>query len=127
MSHNSSTARCALFARAFPGIVRFPRLRFAALCKRQSDASNTRSAPLGPSPTISPQLNTAANHGAPSYLPAACQVCQKTAGMAQGSRDQGGVGTADPDDDSPNMIVYRKVGGALHHCLPMSWSLSDLL
>ncbi|XP_018582800.1 regulator of G-protein signaling 6 isoform X2 [Scleropages formosus] len=29
--------------------------------------------------------------------------------MAQGSRDQGGVGTADPDDDSPNMIVYRKI------------------
>ncbi|MGH0142854.1 UNVERIFIED_CONTAM: hypothetical protein FKN15_014389 [Acipenser sinensis] len=29
--------------------------------------------------------------------------------MAQGPKDQGGVGTADPDDDSPNMIVYRKV------------------
>ncbi|MGH0135621.1 UNVERIFIED_CONTAM: hypothetical protein FKN15_058226 [Acipenser sinensis] len=28
--------------------------------------------------------------------------------MAQGPKDQGGVGTADPDDDSPNMIVYRK-------------------
>lgn len=28
--------------------------------------------------------------------------------MAEGSRDQGGVGTADPEDDSPNMIVYRK-------------------
>ncbi|KAJ8341488.1 hypothetical protein SKAU_G00337790 [Synaphobranchus kaupii] len=29
--------------------------------------------------------------------------------MAQGNRDQGGVGTADPDEDSPNMIVYRKI------------------
>ncbi|XP_041132317.1 regulator of G-protein signaling 6-like isoform X1 [Polyodon spathula] len=29
--------------------------------------------------------------------------------MAQGPKDQGGVGTADPDDDSPNMIVYRKI------------------
>ncbi|XP_048831398.1 regulator of G-protein signaling 6 isoform X4 [Brienomyrus brachyistius] len=29
--------------------------------------------------------------------------------MAQASRDQGGVGTADPDEDSPNMIVYRKI------------------
>lgn len=29
--------------------------------------------------------------------------------MAQGPRDQGAVGTADPDEDSPNMIVYRKI------------------
>lgn len=38
--------------------------------------------------------------------------------MAEGSRDQGGqggqgsqggVGTTDPEEDSPNMIVYRKV------------------
>lgn len=29
--------------------------------------------------------------------------------MAEGSRDQGGVSTADPEEDSPNMIVYRKV------------------
>jgi len=29
--------------------------------------------------------------------------------MAQASQDQGAVGVADPDDDSPNMIAYRKV------------------
>lgn len=29
--------------------------------------------------------------------------------MAEGSRDQGGVGITDPEEDSPNMIVYRKV------------------
>ncbi|XP_041929015.1 regulator of G-protein signaling 6-like isoform X1 [Alosa sapidissima] len=29
--------------------------------------------------------------------------------MAQGSRDHIGVGTANPDDDSPNMIVYKKI------------------
>ncbi|XP_035278624.1 regulator of G-protein signaling 6-like isoform X2 [Anguilla anguilla] len=29
--------------------------------------------------------------------------------MAQGSREQAGVGTADPEEDSPNMIVYRKI------------------
>lgn len=29
--------------------------------------------------------------------------------MAEGSKDQGGVGTTDPEEDSPNMIVYRKV------------------
>ncbi|KAM3871133.1 regulator of G-protein signaling 6-like isoform 5-T5 [Diretmus argenteus] len=29
--------------------------------------------------------------------------------MAEGSRDQGGVGTTDPEEDSPNMIVYRKI------------------
>lgn len=29
--------------------------------------------------------------------------------MAEGSRDQGSVGTTDPEEDSPNMIVYRKV------------------
>ncbi|XP_066550423.1 regulator of G-protein signaling 6 isoform X2 [Amia ocellicauda] len=29
--------------------------------------------------------------------------------MAQGHKDQGAVGTADPDEDSPNMIVYRKI------------------
>ncbi|CAM4693704.1 unnamed protein product [Leuciscus chuanchicus] len=28
--------------------------------------------------------------------------------MAQASQDQGAVGVADPDDDSPNMIAYRK-------------------
>lgn len=28
--------------------------------------------------------------------------------MAEGSKDQGGVGTTDPEEDSPNMIVYRK-------------------
>uniref|UniRef100_A0A669EXX3 Regulator of G protein signaling 6 n=1 Tax=Oreochromis niloticus TaxID=8128 RepID=A0A669EXX3_ORENI len=29
--------------------------------------------------------------------------------MAEGSKDQGGTGTADPEEDSPNMIVYRKI------------------
>uniref|UniRef100_A0A4W6EQD4 Regulator of G protein signaling 6 n=1 Tax=Lates calcarifer TaxID=8187 RepID=A0A4W6EQD4_LATCA len=29
--------------------------------------------------------------------------------MAEGSRDQGGAGTTDPEEDSPNMIVYRKI------------------
>ncbi|XP_030625504.1 regulator of G-protein signaling 6-like isoform X3 [Chanos chanos] len=29
--------------------------------------------------------------------------------MAQGSRDQGSAGTADLEEDSPNMIVYRKI------------------
>lgn len=29
--------------------------------------------------------------------------------MAEGCRDQGSVGTTDPEEDSPNMIVYRKV------------------
>ncbi|XP_073340092.1 regulator of G-protein signaling 6 isoform X5 [Pagrus major] len=29
--------------------------------------------------------------------------------MAEGSKDQGGVGTTDPEEDSPNMIVYRKI------------------
>ncbi|XP_051951745.1 regulator of G-protein signaling 6-like isoform X1 [Xyrauchen texanus] len=29
--------------------------------------------------------------------------------MAQASQDQGAVGIADPDEDSPNMIVYRKI------------------
>lgn len=29
--------------------------------------------------------------------------------MAEGSRDQGSVSATDPEDDSPNMIVYRKV------------------
>lgn len=29
--------------------------------------------------------------------------------MAEKSRDQGSVGTTDPEEDSPNMIVYRKV------------------
>ncbi|KAF3844765.1 hypothetical protein F7725_007928, partial [Dissostichus mawsoni] len=29
--------------------------------------------------------------------------------MAEGSKDQGGVGTSDPEEDSPNMIVYRKI------------------
>lgn len=29
--------------------------------------------------------------------------------MAQASQDQGAVGVADPDEDSPNMIAYRKV------------------
>lgn len=28
--------------------------------------------------------------------------------MAEGTRDQGGVGAADAEEDSPNMIVYRK-------------------
>ncbi|ROI33866.1 hypothetical protein DPX16_20380 [Anabarilius grahami] len=28
--------------------------------------------------------------------------------MAQASQDQGAVGVADPDEDSPNMIAYRK-------------------
>lgn len=30
--------------------------------------------------------------------------------MAEGSKDQGGTGAAEPEEDSPNMIVYRKVG-----------------
>uniref|UniRef100_A0AAQ5XB17 Regulator of G protein signaling 6 n=1 Tax=Amphiprion ocellaris TaxID=80972 RepID=A0AAQ5XB17_AMPOC len=29
--------------------------------------------------------------------------------MAEGSKDQGGTGTTDPEEDSPNMIVYRKI------------------
>ncbi|XP_069574761.1 regulator of G-protein signaling 6-like [Brachyistius frenatus] len=29
--------------------------------------------------------------------------------MAEGSKDQGGTSTADPEEDSPNMIVYRKI------------------
>lgn len=29
--------------------------------------------------------------------------------MAEGSRDQGSVSATDLEDDSPNMIVYRKV------------------
>uniref|UniRef100_A0A671MYS7 Regulator of G-protein signaling 6-like n=1 Tax=Sinocyclocheilus anshuiensis TaxID=1608454 RepID=A0A671MYS7_9TELE len=29
--------------------------------------------------------------------------------MAQASQDQGAVGIADPDEDSPNMIAYRKI------------------
>lgn len=29
--------------------------------------------------------------------------------MAEGSRDQGSVSAADSEEDSPNMIVYRKV------------------
>lgn len=29
--------------------------------------------------------------------------------MAEKTRDQGSVGTTDPEEDSPNMIVYRKV------------------
>lgn len=35
--------------------------------------------------------------------------------MAEGSRDQGGVSTADPEEDSPNMIVYRKVRPTLRN------------
>ncbi len=38
----------------------------------------------------------------------------KRPSMAQVSQDQGAVGIADPDEDSPNMIAYRKV---LLHCL----------
>lgn len=30
--------------------------------------------------------------------------------MAQASQEQGTTGTTDPEEDSPNMIVYRKVG-----------------
>lgn len=29
--------------------------------------------------------------------------------MAEKTRDQGSVGATDPEEDSPNMIVYRKV------------------
>lgn len=29
--------------------------------------------------------------------------------MAEGSRDQAAGGATDPEEDSPNMIVYRKV------------------
>ncbi|KAG7466360.1 hypothetical protein MATL_G00164070 [Megalops atlanticus] len=36
---------------------------------------------------------------------------QESAAMAQGSQDQGAVGTANPEEDSPNMIVYRKTCG----------------
>lgn len=39
-----------------------------------------------------------------------CVLCGRTqVKMAEGSRDQGSVGTTDPEEDSPNMIVYRKV------------------
>lgn len=41
------------------------------------------------------------------------QDCVK---MAEGSRDQGGVATTDPEEDSPNMIVYRKVRLTLCVC-----------
>ncbi|XP_070370021.1 regulator of G-protein signaling 6 isoform X3 [Equus asinus] len=37
------------------------------------------------------------------------QVCVKTSRMAQGSGDQRAVGIADPEESSPNMIVYRKI------------------
>lgn len=44
--------------------------------------------------------------------------------MAEGSRDQGGVGTTDPEEDSPNMIVYRKVSLTLCVCVCYSvWSI----
>ncbi|KTG02374.1 hypothetical protein cypCar_00009648 [Cyprinus carpio] len=33
----------------------------------------------------------------------------KRPSMAQASQDQGAVGVADPDEDSPNMIAYRKM------------------
>lgn len=36
--------------------------------------------------------------------------------MAEGSRDQGGIGTTDPEEDSPNMIVYRKARLTLCVC-----------
>lgn len=36
--------------------------------------------------------------------------------MAEGSRDLGGVATSDPEEDSPNMIVYRKVSLILCVC-----------
>ncbi|KAF4071127.1 hypothetical protein AMELA_G00281490 [Ameiurus melas] len=32
----------------------------------------------------------------------------KAESMAQASQEQGAPGTADPEEDSPNMIVYRK-------------------
>lgn len=36
--------------------------------------------------------------------------------MAEASRDQASVSTTvDPEEDSPNMIVYRKVRPTLHH------------
>lgn len=41
--------------------------------------------------------------------------------MAEGSRDQGGVGTTDPEEDSPNMIVYRKARLILCVCYSI-WS-----
>lgn len=30
--------------------------------------------------------------------------------MAEGTRIQGSIGNSDPEEDSPNMMVYRKVG-----------------
>ncbi|RVE57117.1 hypothetical protein OJAV_G00213100 [Oryzias javanicus] len=36
-------------------------------------------------------------------------VAKASVKMAEGSKDQGGVGTTDPEEDSPNMIVYRKI------------------
>lgn len=39
--------------------------------------------------------------------------------MAEGCRDQGGVGTTDPEEDSPNMIVYRKVSFAVCVCMKL--------
>ncbi|MEQ2277139.1 hypothetical protein XENORESO_020626, partial [Xenotaenia resolanae] len=40
--------------------------------------------------------------------------------MAEGSKDQGGTGAIEPEEDSPNMIVYRKTP------IPSSVSVSRL-
>lgn len=45
--------------------------------------------------------------------------------MAEGSRDQGGVGITDPEEDSPNMIVYRKV--RLSRCVYAAYMKGETL
>lgn len=46
--------------------------------------------------------------------------------MAEGSRDQGSVSTADPEEDSPNMIVYRKVRPTLRSSTKKDSSANEL-
>ncbi|KAK1796087.1 hypothetical protein P4O66_009171 [Electrophorus voltai] len=50
--------------------------------------------------------NRAWRHGRGSTL--LLREVRRRASMAQTSHEQGSAGTADPDEDSPNMIVYRK-------------------
>ena len=45
----------------------------------------------------------------PFCLQPECVEEKKGSSMAQSSPEQGAVGTISPEEDSPNMIVYRKV------------------
>uniref|UniRef100_A0A3B1JJQ0 Regulator of G protein signaling 6 n=1 Tax=Astyanax mexicanus TaxID=7994 RepID=A0A3B1JJQ0_ASTMX len=45
----------------------------------------------------------------PLCLQPECVEGKRGGAMAQASQEQGAVGTADPEEDSPNMIVYRKI------------------